>query len=92
MQPIIVVASEQIMKKSTHLTAVFERADEGGFIAYIAEIDGVNSQGDTIKEAQENLLDAFHLMMQCRKEDLEKQENIQTAPFMSLSTASHEAN
>jgi predicted RNase H-like HicB family nuclease len=27
------------------LTAMFEPAEEGGYIAYIVEIEGVNSQG-----------------------------------------------
>lgn len=29
------------------LTAIFEPAEEGDFIAYIAEIEGANSQGET---------------------------------------------
>ncbi len=41
------------------LTAVFE---EGGYIAYLAEMDGLNTQGETIEEAKENPLDAFNLM------------------------------
>ncbi|MDA3894050.1 MAG: type II toxin-antitoxin system HicB family antitoxin [Salinivirgaceae bacterium] len=44
------------------LTAVFEPCDEGGYIAYIREIEGINSQGETIEEAKENLGDAVNLM------------------------------
>ncbi len=46
------------------MTAVFEPCDEGGFIAYIQEISGINSQGETIKEAKENLTDAVNLMFE----------------------------
>ncbi len=48
--------------KNIKLTAVFEPCDEGGYIAYIQEINGINSQGETIEEAKENLTDAVNLM------------------------------
>lgn len=48
--------------KSINMTAVFEPCDEGGFIAYIQEIDGINSQGETIEEAKDNLADAVNLV------------------------------
>lgn len=44
------------------MTAVFEPCKEGGFIAYIQEIDGINTQGETIEEAKENLADAVNLL------------------------------
>ncbi len=43
------------MDNKLNLTAVFEKAEEGGYIAYIEEIPGVNTQGETISEAKENL-------------------------------------
>jgi len=49
------------------LTAVFEPCDEGGYIAYIEEIPGINSQGETIDEARENLADAINLMFEERR-------------------------
>ena len=86
-------SKEASAMKDIELTAVYEKADEGGYTAYIAEMDGVNTQGETIKEAQENLLDAFHLIMECRKEDLElkrKNGKLVVAPFMSLSSTTSE--
>ena len=53
-----------------NLTAVFEKQDEGGYIAYIAEIDGINTQGETWEETKENLVDAFKLMMDYRREQV----------------------
>src|ERR1700757_2953743 len=40
------------------LTAVFESCEEGGYHAFISEIKGVHTQGETIKETTENLVDA----------------------------------
>lgn len=49
------------------MTAIFEPCDEGGFIAYIEEIPGINSQGETIEEAKENLTDAINLLFEERR-------------------------
>lgn len=48
--------------KNIELTAVFEPCKEGGYLAYIQEIQGINSQGETVEEAKENLSDAINLM------------------------------
>ena len=50
--------------KDIELTAIFEPSKEGGFMAYIQEIQGINSQGETIEEAKENLSDAINLMFE----------------------------
>ena len=47
-----------------NLTAVYEPCEEGGFIAYIDEIQGINSQGETLEEAKENLVDAMNLLFE----------------------------
>jgi len=56
------------MKSKLKLTAVFEEAEEGGYIAYIEKISGVNTQGETLKETKENLLDALELVLETRRE------------------------
>jgi predicted RNase H-like HicB family nuclease len=53
--------------KSIEMTAVFEPCEEGGFIAYIQEIAGINTQGDTIEEAKENLTEAVNLVFEERR-------------------------
>ena len=50
--------------KNIEMTAVFEPCDEGGFIAYAQEIPGVNTQGETIDEAKENLADAVNMVFE----------------------------
>lgn len=46
------------------MTAVFEPCDEGGFIAYVQELSGINTQGETLEEAKENLVDAVNLVFE----------------------------
>lgn len=56
------------MKNKIKITAVFEEADEGVYIAYIEEIPGVNTQGETLEEAKENLYDALELVFEVNRE------------------------
>ena len=55
------------MKAKLKLTAVFQEAEEGGYIAFIEELPGVNTQGDTLNEAKVNLLEAMDLVMDTRR-------------------------
>ncbi len=61
------------MRANVKFTAVFQEAEEGGFIAFIEEIPGVNSQGETLQEAKENLIEAFELMMDTQRMLSEKE-------------------
>jgi predicted RNase H-like HicB family nuclease len=58
--------------KNIEMTAVFEPCDEGGFIAYVQEIPGINTQGETIEEARENLADAVNLVFEEMRATLRK--------------------
>ena len=46
------------------LTAVFEPAKDGGFVCWLEEMPGVQSQGDSLEEARTNLLDALNLAVE----------------------------
>lgn len=61
------------MKTKLKLTAVFEEAQEGGYISFIEELPGVNSQGETMEEAKENLVEALHLVLESHREISEAQ-------------------
>lgn len=50
------------------LTAVFVPAPEGGFTAFVEEIPGAISEGETIDEARENLADALRMVLECNRE------------------------
>lgn len=54
------------------LTAIYEKAEEGGYIAYVAELPGANTQGETIEEARENLKEVVSLLLECYREEAEK--------------------
>jgi predicted RNase H-like HicB family nuclease len=54
------------------LTAVFEEAEEGGFIGYVAELPGANTQGETLDEVRENLAEAIELILNANREEFEK--------------------
>ena len=56
-----------IMKTNLKLTAVFEEAEEGGYIAFFEELPGVNSQGETLIEAKANLFEALDLIMDTQR-------------------------
>lgn len=54
------------------LTTIFEEAEEGGYIGYVAELPGANTQGETLEEARENLTEAIHLILNSNREQFEK--------------------
>lgn len=47
-----------------NFTAVFERAEEGGYVGWVEEIPEAMSQGETLSEAKNNLLDALKLVIE----------------------------
>ncbi len=49
------------------LTAVFEKSPYG-FIGYVEELTGANSQGSTIEETKENLKEAIELIISVNRE------------------------
>lgn len=50
------------------LTIVFEPGEEGGFTAYIPEVPGAISEGETVEEARDMVLDALHEITLYRRE------------------------
>ena len=74
---------------SLELTAVFVKND-WWYAAYIAEITGINSQWTTLEEAQENLNDAFEMMMEYRREKAEDEHSTTLFSFNPLLQSYHE--
>ena len=54
------------------LTAIIEKAPEGGFWAICPEVPGANGQGETVEEAKENLREAVALILEDRLEDIRR--------------------
>ncbi len=53
-------------------TAIYEKADEGGYIGYVAELPGANTQGETLEETRINLKEAVSLLLECYREDADE--------------------
>jgi len=49
------------------LTAVFQKVPEG-YIGYVEELPGANTQGDTLEETRENLREAVELVLAANRE------------------------
>jgi len=54
------------------LTAVFEKS-EYGYIGYIEELPGANTQGKTLAETKQNLVEAVALVLQANRELAEQE-------------------
>lgn len=44
--------------------------DEGWYVGKLKEVPGIFSQGKTVKELKENIIDAYHLMIRDEEEAL----------------------
>lgn len=53
------------------LTAVYIQVPEG-YIAFVEELPGANTQGDSLEEARENLREAVALVLEANRELAEK--------------------
>ena len=49
------------------LTAVFEKSPYG-FIGYVEELPGANTQGATLEETKKNLIEAVHLILESNRQ------------------------
>jgi predicted RNase H-like HicB family nuclease len=67
------------MPKDVHFTAVFRKVPEG-YIGFVEELPGANTQGETLDETRRNLEEAVPLVLEANRalaeEDLEGQEVI----------------
>jgi predicted RNase H-like HicB family nuclease len=51
---------------SISLTAVFQKVPEG-YIGYVEELPGANTQGATLEETRENLKEAVELVLEANR-------------------------
>ena len=54
------------------LTAVFEKSPYG-YIGYVEELPGANTQGETLEETKANLIEAVQLVLQANRELAEEE-------------------
>jgi predicted RNase H-like HicB family nuclease len=50
-----------------HFTAVFRQVPEG-YIGFVEELPGANTQGDTLEEARVNLQEAVAMVLEANRE------------------------
>jgi predicted RNase H-like HicB family nuclease len=48
------------------LTAVYQKVEDG-FVAFVEELPGANTQGKTLEEARENLAEAIELVLDANR-------------------------
>jgi predicted RNase H-like HicB family nuclease len=66
------------------LTAVYMQVAEG-YIAFVEELPGANTQGETLDEARENLREAVDLVLEANRELAEKSlvgQSVIREPFL----------
>jgi predicted RNase H-like HicB family nuclease len=69
-----------------HLTAVFMEVPEG-FIGFVEELPGANTQGATLEEARENLKEAVSLVLEANRELAERSIQGKTVTREALNLA-----
>ena len=47
--------------------AIFKEAPEGGYVAFVEELPGANTQGETLDEARKNLREAVSLVLESNR-------------------------
>lgn len=70
-------------------TVIFEKADEGGYVAVVPTLPGCLTQGETFEETKENVKDAIRGYVSVLKEDgeevpIEKDEHIAATVAVSF--------
>lgn len=55
------------MRPMLEFTALFRKVPEG-YIGYVEELPGANTQGSTLEEARENLREAIRLVVEANRE------------------------
>lgn len=68
------------------LTAVFMKVPEG-YVGFVEELSGANTQGETLEETRENLQEAVSLVMDSNRQVLEESLKGQEVIRESLSVS-----
>lgn len=54
------------------LTAIFQKSPFG-YIGYVEEVPGANTQGKTLEEAKNNLIEAIQLVLEANRQLVEEE-------------------
>jgi predicted RNase H-like HicB family nuclease len=61
------------IKMREKLTAVF-RKSKYGYIGYVEELPGANTQGKTLEETKKNLIEAIQLVLEANRQMAEEEQ------------------
>lgn len=67
----------------TYTVLVYQDQEDGGYWATVAELPGCYTQGETLDEVRENIVDAI----ECHLEDAEVEEHDPLAATLTIQTA-----
>ncbi len=56
------------MQMKNDFTAIYQAAEEGGYVAFAQEVPGAITQGDSLDEARANLAEAIQLVLDANRE------------------------
>jgi predicted RNase H-like HicB family nuclease len=59
--------SLEIISVNISFTAIFQKVPEG-YIGYVEELPGANTQGETLEETRENLKEAVELVLEANRQ------------------------
>lgn len=71
-----------------NFTAVYIKVPEG-YVAFVAELPGANTQGTTLEEARENLREAVAMVLETNRELAERSiagREVKREPFVPLAS------
>jgi len=63
-RPLTLLVREGVDRMAVTFTAVYQKADEGGYIGFVEELPGAITQGETLEETRENLQEAIALVLE----------------------------
>jgi predicted RNase H-like HicB family nuclease len=78
---------EETTSMKEQLTAVFQQVPEG-YIGFVEELPGANSQGDTLEEARTNVQEAVQLVLKSNRalvEETLRNKKVIREPLASIS-------
>jgi predicted RNase H-like HicB family nuclease len=61
-----ILVRKEIVAMKEQLTAVFQQVPEG-YVGFVEELPGANTQGDTLEEARSNLQEAVQLVLESNR-------------------------
>jgi predicted RNase H-like HicB family nuclease len=78
---------KEIVRMKEQFTAVFQQVPEG-YIGFVEELPGANTQGDTLEEARTNLQEAVQLVLESNRaltEESLQNKTVIREPLASIS-------